>query len=300
MAAARTQGDRFEHARFPDRTGGKARDQLDDLAARVVLEEVPVVFVLEKEGHGAGGGGFGPRVTDAGAGGKGGRRGLGAAVGRGGQGDERPGRGPLQHPGRIGALPARGGAEGGDHAGVAGGSDAAVGGRGDPHPRGVLEVREKGESRAVGGPHEIADVDAVGKIHIGEGALAERVEAEPVQAVEVEVPGAVGARPDLQHREAQGLLADLFQRGQLGRERDHEVVAVRAEVVEGCVVRVGGEEVLDGVGGEDVAGLGGDGVAGWLGAVLRGEPRREEGRNREQEQVREDAEAVRHDHSGSW
>ena len=97
-------------------------------------------------------------------------------------------------------------------------------------------------------------MDALGQLYVGEGARAQGVEAEAVQAVDVEVPWPVGARPDLQHPEAQRLLPHLRQRRQLRRERDDEVVAVRTDVVQGGVVGVGREQILDGLAREDVRG----------------------------------------------
>ena len=96
-------------------------------------------------------------------------------------------------------------------------------------------------------------MDPVGQLHINERPLAQRVEAQPIQPVDVQVPRPVGACPNLQHRQAKSLLPHLFQRRELGRERDDEMVPVRAHVIQGGVVGIGGKEVLNGLVGEDVA-----------------------------------------------
>ena len=241
-------------------------------------------------------------VTDGRAGRKRGRRRLGAAVRGGGQRDERARRGPLKHARGLRTLAPRRGPQRRDHPRITGRLHAPVRGRRDPRLRAFLKVRQKSEPGAVGGPHEIADEDAVRQLHIGVGAFAERIEAEAVEAVDVQVPGPVRAGPDLEHREAQRLFADLLQRRKLGRERDHEVVPVRAHVVERRVVGVGGEEVLDGLAGQDVALLDVElqrGVGGGLGGgVLCGQRCREDGQGGQQQRGDGGAEAAEGRHAG--
>ena len=269
VASVGAERDRFVHPGVPDGAGRPAGRQLDDLAARVVLEQVGVVVALEQEGHRARRRGGRARVPDGGPGGEDGRGRLRAAVRRLRQGDDRARGRPLQHPGRRRSLPARRGGQGGDHARVARHGDAAVPGRRDPDLGPFLQVRQEGQARAVGRPHQVAHVDPVGQLHIRERPLAQRIEAEPVEAVDVEVPGPVGGSPEFEHGQTQGFLPHLLQRRQLGRERNDEVVAVGADVVQGGEVRIGGEEVLDDLVGEDVSPVDVEGVAGILGDERR-------------------------------
>ena len=69
---------------------------------------------------------------------------------------------------------------------------------GGPYPGAVYQVGEEGDAAAVGRPADVRHEDALGEVDPLETAVAQRIDLQPVDAERVEMPQAVGVRPDLQ------------------------------------------------------------------------------------------------------
>ncbi len=279
VASVRAEGDRLVHLRRAEQHGLLPLRQLGELARGVVLEQILVVRVAQEEpirrvvdGLRTGLAGERP-IRDAAV------RRLGATSRRHEQREQRALGRPLQHVRRAVPLPVGAGARGGHHGRVAHPAGAAGGRVGRPHLRVVGQVREEGDARPVRRPREVGGEAPRGEVDVDEAPLVQPVQPEVVDPPGVEVPEAVRPGADLHLRESERRLRHERQRGQLVDLRNQEVVTVGARVVERRVVLVGGEDLLDRRGRQDVVGLVRvDGRGGLLG------PRR--GGHHEQEQQR--------------